>query len=313
MRSLNLVLALFLGLGQCWAQGGNMVANIKKTVAFIQLQCEDGPNLRDVRGTGFFVFYQDDRVGKDRGFVYLITNRHVAMCLSPDRRPLVVKSIAIRLNRKDGSSAILPLAPHGNVPWVLPSDESEDLAAIAVALDQNVYDYLGIPTSAFGTKDVLAAHAIAEGERILFAGFFYQFPGVAKVQPIVREGILAMMPDEKFPTTTGKPGSVYLGDVHVFGGNSGAPVFCDLGGIHGSTITAGEDYRLVGVVSGMFYEDEEFNLEVTTTFRGSAKANSGISMIVPVDALKNLLDAPSLKTQRDAFVASKQRPADTKQ
>jgi len=305
MRTLYLVLALLFSLGQCWAQG-NVVANIKKTVAFIQLQCEDGPNLLDVRGTGFFINYPDDRLAKGGSFVYLITNRHVAMCLSQDHRPLVVRSIAIRLNRKDGSSAALPLVTHGNLPWMLPSDESEDLAVIALAPDPQIYDYLGIPTSMFGTKDVLAANAIAEGERILFAGFFYQFPGVAKIQPIVREGILAMIPDEKLPTTTGKPGRVYLGDVHVFGGNSGAPVFCNLGGVHGSKVTAGEDYRLLGIVSGMFYEDEEFNLKVSATIKGTAKANSGISMIVPVDALKNLLDAPSLKAQRDAIVTNMQ-------
>ncbi|MFZ0773669.1 MAG: hypothetical protein WCA49_13190 [Candidatus Sulfotelmatobacter sp.] len=289
-----------------------MVTHLKKTVAFIQLQCEDGPNLLDVRGTGFFVFYPDDRVGKDQGFVYLITNRHVAMCLSSDHRPLTVRSIAIRLNRKDGTSGTIPLTTHGNIPWVLPSDESEDLAAIGLAPDQHIFDYLGIPMSVFGTKDVLAAHSVAEGERILFAGFFYQFPGVAKVQPIVREGILAMMPDEKLPTTTGKPGSVYLGDVHVFGGNSGAPVFCNLGGLRGNTISSGDDYHLLGVVSGMFYEDEEFNLEVTTTFKGTGRANSGISMIVPADAVKNLLDAPVLKAQREAAVAGIQRQADPK-
>jgi len=312
MRRLYLLSILCLTLGQCWAQVPNMVVNIKKTVAFIQLQCEDGAKLLDVRGTGFFVAYPDDRIGKDQAFVYLVTNRHVAMCVV-DGRPLVVRSLAIRLNRKDGASGTIPLATQGNIQWALPSDESEDLAVIGLAPDQHTYDYLAIPVSIFGTRDVLATEGVAEGERILFARFFYQFPGVSKVQPIVREGILAMMPDEKLPTTTGKPGNVYLGDVHVFGGNSGAPVFFNLGGIHGSKIMGGEMYRLLGVVSGMFYEDEEFNLEVTTTLKGTGRANSGISMIVPVDALKNLLDAPALKAQREAMAAAVKGQTGTKQ
>jgi hypothetical protein len=33
-----------------------------------------------------------------------------------------------------------------------------------------------------------------------------------------------MIPDEPMMTTTGKLGSLYLGDVHIFGGNSGSPV-----------------------------------------------------------------------------------------
>ncbi len=50
-------------------------------------------------------------------------------------------------------------------------------------------------------------------------------------------------------STTGKPGTVYLCDVHIFGGNSGSPVVVttDWLGIGG--------YQLLGVVSGYYYED----------------------------------------------------------
>lgn len=118
------------------------------------------------------------------------------------------------------------------------------------------------------------------------------------MQPIVRQGIVAMMPDEKIPFVV-TPEKLYLADVHVFGGNSGAPAFIDLGGIHGVSITGGEDYRLLGVVNGEVLEDEHFNLELATAYAGTAKANSGISTIVPADELKALLDDPRLQQQRE--------------
>jgi hypothetical protein len=81
------------------------------------------------------------------------------------------------------------------------------------------------------TRDFLTANYIGEGSKIIFAGFFYQLPDTHRLQPVIREGILSMMPDEPIKTTTGKPATLYLGDIHSFGGNSGSPVFVDIAGI----------------------------------------------------------------------------------
>jgi hypothetical protein len=67
----------------------------------------------------------------------------------------------------------------------------------------------------------------------------------------------------------------------------------------------GDDYRLLGVVNGLIFEDEHFNLQLTTTFRGSAAANSGISTMVPADELRALLNDPRLQAQRDVAVKAK--------
>jgi len=59
----------------------------------------------------------------------------------------------------------------------------------------------------------------------VFDGHCYQFPGAERVQPIVRQGVLAMMPDEAIPTPLqNKPGHVYLVDFHAFDGNGGFPI-----------------------------------------------------------------------------------------
>jgi hypothetical protein len=112
-----------------------------------------------------------------------------------------------------------------------------------------------------------------------------------------------MMPDEPMMTTTGKPGNVYLGDVHIFGGNSGSPVLV------AGDVLAMDGYRLVGIVSGYYFEDSDFNLEISTTVHGTSHGNSGIAMIVPVDYLKALLDDPPLKAPRDAYLSQIPTPS----
>src|SRR5437762_3370347 len=53
-------------------------AFLKRMVTFLTLDYGEGISSGQVRGTGFFVFYPDKRVSESGGFVYLVTNRHVA-------------------------------------------------------------------------------------------------------------------------------------------------------------------------------------------------------------------------------------------
>ena len=268
---------------------------IRKAVSFIKMTCTSGGKVYESRGTGFFVAYPDTRIGDHGAFIYLVTNRHVAECWDDDRRPRTVQAVDITLNLREGNSATLH--NDGNMPWILPAVSSVDLAAIPLMPDLARFDYIVVSTSDFVKDD----EALSEGNKIMFSGFFYQFPGVHRMQPIVREGILAMLPDEDMTTTTGKPGKVYLGDVHIFHGNSGSPVMVNLGGIRGGMISS-DSYRMLGVVSGLYDEDTDFNLTVTTTLAGTVHGNSGIAMIVPASQLKALLDDPRLQADRDVQV-----------
>ncbi len=268
---------------------------IRKTVSFIKMTCTSGDKTVELSGTGFFVSYPDHRLGEKGIFSYLVTNRHLAECWDDDRRPRPVQKVDLTLNLKVGNSQHV-VNDSGNVPWILPTDTSVDLAVFPMLPDQT-YDYITISASDFVDADAV----LSEGERIMLSGFFYQFPGVRKMQPIVREGILAMLPDEDLTTTTGNPGKVYLADVHIFNGNSGSPVLDNLGGIRGGRLS-GDSYRMVGIVSGMYSEDTDFNLQIVTTLVGTTHGNSGIAMIVPARQLKVLLDDPRVQAQRDAEV-----------
>ncbi len=187
--------------------------------------------------------------------------------------------------------------------WYFSPDESIDLAILPFAPDPNVFDVLFIPSFLFATSDVLKSEAVSEGDSLLFTGWFYQFPGQSKNQPIVRHGILAMMPEEKLRTTMGGYGRLYLAELHAFQGNSGSPVFINLAGQRPKGFSVGFRFLLFGVVSGYVIETQDFRVALSTTLTGELKANSGVATVVPTDELKKIIDLPELQAFRDAAVA----------
>jgi hypothetical protein len=279
---------------------------IKKAVAFIEADCFKDGKVVPYSATAFFLVKPDERLGKDRGFEYLVTNRHAAQPGIEDGAPCQVVNYFVKLNLRSNDPAHptvatpIPLGP--KLPWVFPDDPSVDLAIIPFAADQSKVDFEPIPTTMLATDDIVKANGIGEGDPVIFAGLFVQVPGLIKLEPIVRQGIIAMIPDEAIGTTLKRPGSLYLADVHVFGGNSGAPMFVNLGGFRNGSLIAGNNYKLLGVVSGYEKEDADFNLQAATTYSGKLGMNSGVASVVPAKELDALLNGEQLQSQRDLVV-----------
>ncbi len=259
-----------------------------------------------ISGTCFFVFYEDKRLGENRGFRYLVTNRHMAVPGVELGMSYPVQQMSVRLNLrnpnagKESEDAYIPLG--GGIHWIFPTDESVDLAVLPASPDQNRYDYLDVPASILATKDQMSTNNIDAGDNVVFAGYFVQFPGQKRIQPVVRQGVLSMMPDELMETTLRKPGHLYLADVHTFHGNSGSPMFVNVGGLRNGNLMLGASYLILGVVSGYYLEDADFKLTVATTLEGTLHGNSGISIVVPAYELKAILDSPLLQGLRDSYV-----------
>jgi hypothetical protein len=312
MRRASLTLALF-ALVSALAEGQILSWNLpehpdppfatqlRKMPVVIQMTCKGHDRkLFSGKGTGFIVAYVDPRVANGSYFSYLVTNRHVAECWDENRQPTDVQSVALRVNLVGGGAATESL-PHAR--WYFSTDQSADLAVTPLVLSPRV-EALAVPLDIFFTKDHFAADNVGEGAKIILSGYFYQIEGEERVHPLIREGILSMIPDEPIQTTTGKRGALYLGDVHIFGGNSGSPVFINATGFReGKKIQLTDDYHFLGVVSGYYYEDSDFTLQIATTVSVKQRANSGVSMIVPADILKDLiLNNPDLKMIRDSAV-----------
>jgi hypothetical protein len=308
MRKTATILALISGFfvnTPLRAQWSTAAHSLRDATTIIRVVYRDGTAEKTLGGTGFFVAVVDPRVQSGKSFGYLVTNRHVAKAIV-NSAPLPVVSEYARLNLeqprqgKEWDEIQLPLSGPGS--WSFPNDPNIDLAVLPLAPDPKMFHYRGIPTSAFATKDVIKSNGITEGDEVILAGYFYPFPGIRKIEPLVRHGILAMSPDESIPTAAGI-GSSYLIDLHILHGNSGSPVMvCKGQPTSPGVIVVGSGCLLLGVVSGFYYEDEDLELKPTTLLTGNVKANSGVSFVVPADELLNLLNSAELRDSREAQI-----------
>jgi hypothetical protein len=265
-------------------------------------------------GTGFIVILPDKRLpvpreatgGQITGFGYLITNRHVVQPGIDRGQPCRVLNYSVLLNRNGSSPADSPHAEQlrlgRDAPWHFSPDDSVDLAVSPFTPPAQTYDFVGIPTDLFVTDDAVDKRDVVEGDPVLFSGLFIQsFNEVHTLEPIVRSGILAMVPNAKLETTLHKPGRVYLTEAHAFAGNSGSPVFVETTKF--SSLVIGGSYKLLGAISGEVFEASDLTLHVTASYNASIQANSDISVVVPAGQILDILNSPSLQAARDAYVA----------
>lgn len=280
---------------------------IRSTVGFMMVAFQNGPIQGGVIGTCFFVWVPDKRLGENRGFDYLVTNRHVAQPGVDLGTPYQVQAVFLRLNLVTPERGIQSIAERiplsDQLHWFFPSDDAVDLAILRIAPDEKRYTYLAIPSSMIANSELLKADQVGVGDPVTFAGYFSSFSGENRMEPIVRQGVIAMLPQEKLDTTLHKKGQLILADLHAFHGNSGSPVFVNLGGFHRGSIYAGERYILLGVISGYYPESAGFSVPAATVLTGEVRDNSGIATIVPGEELTKLLNSHEAQADRDNLVA----------
>jgi trypsin-like peptidase len=286
-----------------------VIEQIRNVVAFLSVAYQDGPSTKGVIGTCFFISVLDKRLGENQSFIYLVTNRHVAQPGIEHGAAYPPLGAFLRLNLIASQGEIQSF--QGQIPlgnqrhWYFPQDDAVDLAILPLAPDQSIYSYQMIPSSLIATSDQVKAGDVVVGDRVVFAGYFSNFPGQKRIEPIIRQGIIAMLPDENLDTTLHKPGRLYLADLHAFHGNSGSPVLVNVGGTphHGETILS-DNYRLLGLISGYYPESVGFSVPAATVLTGEVRDNSGIATIVPADELNKLLNSAELRADQDTYVAN---------
>jgi hypothetical protein len=286
---------------------------LSKSVVRITETVEGAP--LPMGATGFLVGVPDTRLPMPNGaFVYLVTNRHVAEAIFPNtddvpvrHKVLTMEAIVNLKEPVNGTRAHSISLPFPSTKWFFPDDTSIDLAVIPIPLS-DTYDVVELTPANFFTPDLWEKYRIGPGDKLLTCGYFLHYAGAHQFQPIVREGSLAMVPDDTMPVPIGGNAKVYLADLHVIPGNSGSPLFLapafTLGGFV-SDSNGGIPYGLLGVVSGYMWEDDQLTLRAATDYEGTIHANSGIAMIVPIGQLKDLLYDAELQALRDNFFANK--------
>jgi hypothetical protein len=269
-------------------------------------------------GTGFLIAVADARIKAQpvtdaatvTGFTYLVTNRHVVQpgidIGKPCKVPLA--SFMILDHQPDSahpSAYAQTLRFDKATKWHFSTDDSVDLAVMMVPISTTDFDFARVPTTQFLTIDDMRNRTAVEGVPLLFSGLFIQLldEEIKSLEPIVRSGSLAMVPEGLLPTTMQrKPGHILLADAHVFHGNSGSPVFVDTARFAPNTF--GSSYRFLGVISGEVYENADLTFTVTTSISATVGANSDVSMVVPAWQILDILDLPELRKERDDVLAA---------
>jgi hypothetical protein len=257
-----------------------------KCVGFVS---RDQENL-DYRASGFVVSVPHE----NSGCLHLVTAKHVAISLQKGEA-------IIAFNGNDG----LPLWMKNTdeVPWFFHPDETVDVAILPMAsLRLREYDYQDISTNLFLTSARAQEYEIGIGDDVFTVGLFSPFVGTVRFTPIVRTGVIAMMPQGRIPHPKFGSMEAYLTESRSLGGLSGSPVFVrDTVSVQAVNkegvprpFSAPAGFHLLGLLSG------HWDAPAAKDVGGST--NMGISLVVPATKILEALFSPELTELRnDAF------------
>jgi hypothetical protein len=223
-------------------------------------------------GTGFFLSYSHP-TDPQREVSLLVTARHLIFTKSGQRIP----DVLMRANLVGGGSVIVPLDGSAFAPM----DPSLDFAVLAGTYPDAPIDMIHIGAETLmATQEELTSPPFGVGAELFFVGLFIPIEGHQRIQPITRYGRISLIPED--PVYWNEEEGyirVMLAEMMVFPGNSGAPVFVDLG----HTNSKGERYpRLFGVVKGTFTQEHAGVVgDKGDEYEFRVKNTAGIAGVVP--------------------------------
>lgn len=262
--------------------------DVKKTVTFIFIEKNRGELIPN--GTGFFVAVKHET---DPGMqsTYLVTAQHVLK----DGKGNFLSKIWIRLNKLAGGSEFLPAALTRRLEKLIYThpDPTVDIAVVPAYASRDVFDYIPIDPTMLVTRESFREIGIGEGSEIFFVGLFTAHVGKERNYPLVRFGRVAMISGERILWRERRKKDpdlveVFLMETTTFGGNSGSPVFFDLGVDRIPNTIAPREIRLAGVVRGSFLKGEPVQV-VSTGLVPFVDQNIGISAVTPSYFLHDIL------------------------
>ncbi len=131
---------------------------------------------------------------------------------------------------------------------------------------------------------------VSEGTAINYVAFFSQHYGKKRILPVLRSGIIALMPHEPVHLKVGPDYYVdapaYLAETISISGHSGSPVFVSA------------NMRLLGILQGHYELDQysDYNLKNVNQVKGGT--TTGIAVIIPSQAILDLINRDDVKEDR---------------
>lgn len=164
-------------------------------------------------------------------------------------------------------------------------------------------EYIAVPFSAIASRTRYSEEDIKATDRIIFPCLLVNFMGTARNYPVIRNGSIALIPDEPVPLQY-KVGnrqistkqSVLLVDATSIPGASGSPVFLWPGPrLKANAFHLGGQAWLLGVMHGFYpaLPRELVGIETTRVVPGFSE-NSGIAIMFPSWRLLEILERPEV-------------------
>lgn len=293
-----------------------------KCVAFLCIDKRvEGTTVRTPGGTAFLVMLWEEKYG----FPYVVTARHNIENSDQDTIYVRVNNefrlepgfVDIPTNRDDWF--IHTAADVAAIPFVPPRANREGvrytIQCVPIEMFAELDRYKGAPLS----PNVVATTGgitIDEGDDVFFTGLFLQRPGREQMLPIVRFGNISRMPYEpiSFRRTGGATfyAPAYLVEAKSWGGHSGSPAFWCTQALERIPVDDKVITRpmwlvgLLGLVSA--HDDIQQRLRPRDNERADefehltselvTEVNSGIAIVTPATAIKELLMRQDVKDSR---------------
>jgi hypothetical protein len=260
-----------------------------ESVIYLYPSVKSAKSGEQVGGSGFLVGVRST-VGKDAGYLYAVTNKHVV----EDG-----KCRTIRLNKKSGG--IDPLETSVDDWTRAPAD---DLAVMLLPLDDAVHQFSFIPEDTFITDDIIEKYDLGAGDDTFLVGRFVNHEGKQRNTPSVRFGNISMMPSEPIRHPHGYDQESFLVEIRSVSGYSGSPVFVFIPPsdvMYRRTKEHSCGPWLLGVDWGHTSDWHELYEEDRKTEHPAglgSKLNTGMAQVIPAWRLRKLLDDDDLMNQR---------------
>jgi hypothetical protein len=296
---------------------------IRKSVAFLCFRTNEGISLA---GTVFFVVVGSQGVG--HSFGYAVTAKHVIVNI---QRNSVDGKVLIRMNMLSGPSRFIEVH---SADWKFhPDDPSVDVAVLPFGMPPDTADFRAIPIEMAATDEVIQSDEIGVGDEVFLTGLFdigltqlnkisqaenhtvpvQNYPQLRKSYvnhhgrernlPIIRNGNIALMPEEPVQTRDLGPIDAYLVEARSIGGLSGSPVFVHFGAarfIDGRLRTSlgGPKFYWLGLMHGHFHAPLPGQDSSIEDLFSQEYVNMGIAIVIPVHKILEVINQESLVRAR---------------
>ena len=254
-------------------------------------------------GTGFLIGVEE----QGKTFCYFVTAKHV---IQPALKNITV--LHLRLNKRDGGGAEIvdfPMISLNNKLWIEHDNPAVDLAIAPLAIFDKFHKYdIKMDTVKSATSNLFATQAfirrfkIRPGDRVFTLGLVpYLFSKENENLIMSRSGTISMVGTTELALPGGKQKAHFL-DCAAFGGQSGGPAFVLLERNEKGRLISGWKIALLGIVTEFIPSPLRAAKVVLTEKEGQETLisieNTGISKVVPVDYLVDLLFSQDQKEFR---------------